>query len=97
MLSRVRRGRTAINASEICCRRTDFICDEGTLCQPNQGALAGICVWLVRAGRLLNDNERRYLLRDIINSSEAAANEVVMYIEEKEVVKQNVVNFWLGE
>jgi len=37
------------------------------------------------------------VLRNIINSSEAEASVVVMYIEEKEMVKQNVVNFWLGE
>jgi hypothetical protein len=32
-------------------------------------------------------------LRDIISSSEAETSVVVMYIQEKEVVKQNVVNF----
>jgi hypothetical protein len=37
------------------------------------------------------------LLRDILNSSEAEVSVVVMYIEEKQVVKQNVVNFWLGD
>jgi hypothetical protein len=33
----------------------------------------------------------------VLTPSEAEASVVVMYIEEKGVVKQNVVNFWLGE